>query len=350
MPGAVLDIEAPGTTLRMASTPAGFTSIVGWRGGVSLAGARGQAVDDHELGPGSERPRPRADRRPRLHPRRRRGVRAALRPRGRARFLERPDRRHRAHRAPGERGDRCHQRHRDQRQPLRPLRLRRRQAHRHGDDVPPQRARGRAAAPRTANVVVERSTAEANGADGFVADRGSEAITLRQISAVGNAGDGVRFNGAPLAEDAGPAGASNVPHRDFRLENSVVRDNRGDGVQATDTEELVIAGNQVIGHNDGIVVTGRSPGAQITGNTVRGAVSAAIAVRERPVRRGGHGQPHRRWRDRPPGPGRPGRRAGQRRHRRHEPRPLGRRRGGRLDRRGELPRGRGRAARSTSSA
>ena len=39
LPGAVLDIEAPGTTLRMASTPAGFTSIVGWRGAVTLAGA-----------------------------------------------------------------------------------------------------------------------------------------------------------------------------------------------------------------------------------------------------------------------------------------------------------------------
>jgi len=134
----------------------------------------------------------------------------------------------------------------------------------------------------TAKVVVERSTAEVNGADGFVADRGSEAITLRQVSAVGNAGDGVRFDGAPIAEDAGPAGASNVPYRDFRLENSVVRDNRDDGVQARDTGELVIAGNQVVGHSDGIVVTGRSPGAQITGNTVRGVRSTAIAVRSGP--------------------------------------------------------------------
>jgi hypothetical protein len=102
------------------------------------------------------------------------------------------------------------------------------------------------------------------------------------VSAIGNAGDGVRFNGAPIAEDAGPAGASNVPHRNFHLENSLVRDNRGDGVQATDTDQLVIAGNQLIGHDDGIVVTGRSPGAQITNNTIRGAVGAGIAVRVGP--------------------------------------------------------------------
>ena len=183
----------------------------------------------------------------------------------------------------------------------------------------------------TANVVVERSTAEDNGAEGFVADRGSEAITLRQATAVGNAGDGIRFNGAPIAEDAGPAGASNVPHRDFRLENSLVRDNRGDGVQATDTDQLVIAGNEVVGHKDGIVVTGRSAGAQITGNTVRGVLSAAIALRDGPsgvvvgataptvgrsASRSGTPEPTcgRTW-----SPG-------------HEPRPFGRRRGRRLDR------------------
>ena len=36
----------------MTSTPAGFTSIVGWRGALTLAGARGPTADDHELGPG----------------------------------------------------------------------------------------------------------------------------------------------------------------------------------------------------------------------------------------------------------------------------------------------------------
>jgi hypothetical protein len=66
------------------------------------------------------------------------------------------------------------------------------------------------------------------------------------------------------------------------VENSVARDNRGDGVRAMDADELVIAGNQIVGHDEGIVVTGRSPGAQITGNTVRGAVSTAIAVRGGP--------------------------------------------------------------------
>ena len=342
MPGAVLDIEAPGTTLRMASTPAGFTSIVGWRGAVTMAGAADKPLTITSWDPGAEGP-DRVSRDGRAYIR---DVGAALTLRfvragalgfwsGRTGGIALTGLQESA--ATGaisdtEISDNHYGLFTSDVNKLTVTATTFRRSELAGVLL----HRG------TANVVVERSTAEANGADGFVADRGSEAITLRQISAVGNAGDGIRFNGAPIAEDAGPAGASNVPHRDFRLENSVVRDNRDDGVQATDTDQLVIAGNQVIGHNDGIVVTGRSPGAQITGNTVRGVRLGGHRGAERPVRRGGQGQPHRRRRDRPPGPGRPGRPAGQRGHRRHEPRRLGRRRGGRLDRRGELPRGRGR--------
>lgn len=38
--GAVLDLAGPGVTLRMLSTPARFTSVVGWGGSIHLTGAR----------------------------------------------------------------------------------------------------------------------------------------------------------------------------------------------------------------------------------------------------------------------------------------------------------------------
>ena len=282
MPGAVLDIEAPGTILRMASTAAGFTSIVGWRGGVSLAGAADKPLTITSWDPEAGGP----DRVPT-------DGRAYIRDVGAAfalRFVRAGALGFWSGRTGGialtglqespasgaisdtEISDSHYGLFTSDVDGLTVTATTFRRSELAGVLL----HRG------TAKVVVERSTAEVNGADGFVADRGSEAITLRQVSAVGNAGDGVRFNGAPIAEDAGPAGASNVPYRDFRLENAVVRDNRDDGVQATDTGELVIAGNQVVGHSDGIVVTGRSPGARITGNTVRGVRSAAIAVRSGP--------------------------------------------------------------------
>ena len=253
MPGAVLDIEAPGTTLRMASTPAGFTSIVGWRGGVSLAGAADQPLTITSWDPDAGGPdRVPVDGRAYI-----RGVGAAFA----LRFVRAGALGFWSGRTGGvaltgleesaatgaisdtEISDGHYGLFASDVDGLTVTAT----AFRRSELAGVLLHRG------TAKVVVERSTAEANGADGFVADRGSEAITLRQVSAVGNAGDGIRFNGAPIAEDAGPAGASNVPYRDFRLENSVVRDNRDDGVQATDTGELVIAGNQVVGHDDGVV-------------------------------------------------------------------------------------------------
>ena len=138
MPGAVLDIEAPGTTLRMASTAAGFTSIVGWRGGVSLAGAADKPLTITSWDPEAGGP----DRVPT-------DGRAYIRDVGAAfalRFVRAGALGFWSGRTGGialtglqeSAATRCHQRHRDQRQPLRPLHLRRRRAHRHGDDVPPQ--------------------------------------------------------------------------------------------------------------------------------------------------------------------------------------------------------------------
>ena len=282
MPGAILDIEAPGTTLRMASTPAGFTSIVGWKGAVTMAGAAGKPLTITSWDPGAKGPDTVvADGRAYI-----RDVGAALTLRfvrvgalgfwsGRTGGVALTGVQESA--ATGaisdsEISDAHYGLFTSDVSKLTVTATTFRRSELAGVLL----HRG------TTNAVIERSTAEANGSDGFVADRGSEAITFRQASAFGNARDGIRIDGAPLAEDAGPAGASNVPHRNFRVENSVARDNRGDGVRAMDADELVIAGNQIVGHDEGIVVTGRSPGAQITGNIVRGAVSTAIAVRGGP--------------------------------------------------------------------
>jgi Right handed beta helix region len=282
MPGAILDIEAPGTTLRMASTPAGFTSIVGWKGAVTMAGAAGKPLTITSWDPGAKGPDTVvADGRAYI-----RDVGAALTLRfvrvgalgfwsGRTGGVALTGVQESA--ATGaisdsEISDAHYGLFASDVSKLTVTATTFRRSELAGVLL----HRG------TTNAVIERSTAEANGSDGFVADRGSEAITFRQASAFGNARDGIRIDGAPLAEDAGPAGASNVPHRNFRVENSVARDNRGDGVRAMDADELVIAGNQIVGHDEGIVVTGRSPEAQITGNTVRGAVSTAIAVRGGP--------------------------------------------------------------------
>lgn len=135
----------------------------------------------------------------------------------------------------------------------------------------------------SANVVVERTAATENGGPGILAGRGSHTIALQQVTAAANAGDGILFDGRPVASEPGPAGASIAGHRDFRVEGSSVYNNRDDGVQAVDADDLVIAGNTITGHGNGIVLTGAIAGARVEDNQVSGAGTAGIAVRDGPT-------------------------------------------------------------------
>lgn len=282
-PGARLDVEAPGTTLRLTSGPAGFTSIVGWKGAITLAGSAAAPLtvtswDGAAKGPDTAVGDGRAYIRSigadlSLHfvhvtslgfwSGRTGGV--ALTGTGAAPSTG-------------------------------TITNTQVESGHYGlftDDIAKlavadstfnhNELTGVLLHRGTANVVIERSVAEANGADGFVADRGSESVALRQITATANHGDGVRLDGRPLAEDSGPAGASNVPHKDFRLEGSLVRANQDDGVQTLDGDHVVITGNRVVGHQEGIVVTGQSVDVEVSANEVVGSASAGIALRDGPT-------------------------------------------------------------------
>ncbi len=133
------------------------------------------------------------------------------------------------------------------------------------------------------NVALDRTAVTENGGDGILAGRGSHTIALRQVTADANVGDGIRFDGRPVAPEPGPAGASTIGYRDFRIEGSTVRGNRDNGVQAVDADDLVVTGNEVTGHGNGIVLTGAIIGARVEDNQVSGAITAAIAVRDGPT-------------------------------------------------------------------
>lgn len=282
-PGAHLDVEAPGTTLRLLDGPGGFASLVGWKGAITLAGTAAAPLTLTSWDPAKNAPD--------LDPHDGRPYVRAIGTDLQLRFVHTAALGFWSGRTGGIAltglaeapatgtitdtqvlGDHYGLFTAD----LDKLTVTH-CAFRHSELAGVLLHRG------TTGVTVAESTAERNGGDGIVADRGSQAVALHQVSVSGNAGDGVRFDGRPLAEDAGPAGASNVSHRDFRIDGSVVRANRDEGIRAVDADQLVIAANEVVGHRDGILVTGRSAGAQITDNHVVGAVTAAIALRGGPT-------------------------------------------------------------------
>jgi Right handed beta helix region len=281
-PGAVLDVEAPGTTLRLASGPGGFASIVGWQAGITLAGSGAAPLTITSWNQAAKGPDTSvADGRAYI-----RGIGADLS----LHFVHATSLGFWSGRTGGVAitgiaagaatgtisNTQVDQNHYGL----------------YADDVAKltvadstfshNELTGVLLHRGTTNAVVERTVAEANGADGFVADRGSESIVLRNLTATANQGDGVRLDGRPLAEDSGPAGASNVPHKDFRVEGSLVRANRDDGIRAVDGNHVVVTGNRVVGHQDGIVVTDGSVGVEISDNDVVGPVTAGIALRDGP--------------------------------------------------------------------
>ncbi|MGH3974418.1 MAG: right-handed parallel beta-helix repeat-containing protein, partial [Pseudonocardiaceae bacterium] len=113
-----------------------------------------------------------------------------------------------------------------------------------------------------------------------VVNRGASDVTLRNITAELNGADGVRFDGRPLADRPSAAGASLDGQRGFRLHDSSIGSNAGNGVLIWDADDTTVTGTVVTNNADGIVVRGQAHRAQISTNTIITSAGAAIAARD----------------------------------------------------------------------
>lgn len=130
----------------------------------------------------------------------------------------------------------------------------------------------------TSGLVATGVTSSGNGRDGVTATRGAERITLTQVTASDNAGDGIRIDGSPLAAEATAGGASTAPGSGYTVERSTATGNADAGMLAIGAGGLVLRDNTVSGNRDGIVVRGVTDRPAITGNTVD-ATDFGVAVR-----------------------------------------------------------------------
>lgn len=128
-------------------------------------------------------------------------------------------------------------------------------------------------------VTVRELEARGNARHGVAVSAGTERIVLSGITADGNAGTGVRIDGAPLAATASAGGASTAPGRGFTVEGSTVTGNGDTGILAAGTAGLVLRDNVVSSSPDGIVVRGAAAAPEMSANTVS-AADFGIAVRD----------------------------------------------------------------------
>lgn len=279
-PGAALELDAPGTTLRMTSGADGFASIVGWQAPVSLTGAPGRPLTvrgwDTDAGTAD---RTVEDGRPyvRVVGDRLRTADVALaglgfwsgRTGGLA--LTGSDGRTSTGSVTATSVDGGHY-------------------GLYSEDsvdlvVEDSRFSGSAAdgilLHRGSTGATVRSTiVRDSAAHGIAVGRGAADVTLEGVQVESSAADGIRIDGRPLAEEPGPAGLSLDGFSGFRVVDSAVRAPGGSGIVVWAAHEVELSRNEVAGGTDGIVVRGAAHRVVVRANSVSGAAGAGIAVRD----------------------------------------------------------------------
>ncbi|GAA1296142.1 right-handed parallel beta-helix repeat-containing protein [Pseudonocardia xinjiangensis] len=130
----------------------------------------------------------------------------------------------------------------------------------------------------TSGVTATDVTSSGNGRDGVTATRGAERITLTEVTSSDNAGNGIRIDGSPLAAEATAGGASTAQGAGYTIERSTATGNIDAGILAVEAGGLALRDNTVSGNKDGIVLRGDAERPSVTGNTVD-AAEFGIAVR-----------------------------------------------------------------------
>ena len=279
-PGARLEVHAPGSVLRMTSTPAGFTSLVAWKAAVTLSGEPGRplAVTSWDA-PAGGADSLAEDGRAYL-----RAVGAQMRIESAAvsalgfwsgrtggiAFTGSDD-----DPATGAVVDTtisgCH--YGLFSSDTRDLRIERVAV---ADAV----ADGMLFYRGTVGAQVHDGSVRSSGADGLATARGTASITVNRLSSEGNAQNGIAVDGRPLATKPGPSGASMEGGSGFRITDSTSRRNGRVGILVRDADDSTVTGNEVDGNTEGVVVRGPARSVEIRGNVVTHSKGTAIGVRD----------------------------------------------------------------------
>ncbi|HEY6424757.1 MAG TPA: right-handed parallel beta-helix repeat-containing protein [Pseudonocardiaceae bacterium] len=279
-PGAKLILNAPGTTLRMTSTPTGFTSLVGWKGSIALTGAPDHPLTLTSWDPATGKPDQQVT-----------DGRAYIRVAGsdlQSHFAALSDLGFWSGRTGGlavtgnESGPGTGS-------------ITGTTVHAGYYGLFSSSTTGLTIADSTFDTAaadgillhqgsigatIRTTFARHNAGSGIVADRGTTTVTLRNVTAELNEEDGIRLDGRPLADRPGAAGDSLDGHHGFRVQDSAARFNTGSGVLVWDADETVVTGTNVVNNAEGIVVRGPADRTKISANTVTTSDGAAIAVRD----------------------------------------------------------------------
>jgi hypothetical protein len=111
---------------------------------------------------------------------------------------------------------------------------------------------------------VERTTVRDSGSDGIALSRQSRALSLTGVTVEGAAGWGVRVDGSALADGPTTGGYGLTPSSEFTLVDSRVQDNRDGGVRVISTDKTEIRQSTVDEDRTAVLVEGPLTGLAVT--------------------------------------------------------------------------------------
>jgi hypothetical protein len=106
----------------------------------------------------------------------------------------------------------------------------------------------------TADTAIRSSSAQGNGRHGFSAGKGSEGLAFTDVTADGNAAYGIFFDGTPLSERGSVGGASLRAYGGVEITRGVLRDNGKAALRVVDGHDVSVRGTRVTDNRDGIVL------------------------------------------------------------------------------------------------
>lgn len=130
------------------------------------------------------------------------------------------------------------------------------------------------------NAVIESSTANGNGGDGFMLARATTGIVMSQNTANENDRNGMTLSGLPLADGPSATGTSVGSYGNNSVSNSEMSRNKRYGVEVVGGVNIGILSNNVDSNGVGVVVRERATKVNVVGNRVRNSRQQGISLRD----------------------------------------------------------------------
>ena len=132
---------------------------------------------------------------------------------------------------------------------------------------------------------VERSTVTGtssndNAGDGFRISRGSDAITLQDVTATGNGRNGVTINAGPLATGPSAVGLSTKIYGNHTVRDAVLTGNAASGITVIGGDGITLSRNRIESSPFGIVVQEGTTNLRIEDSTFSDIAKQSIALRD----------------------------------------------------------------------